>query len=96
MTHVATAQNPLARLEQSTHAIAAQQLVTHGTLSAAGTALAPDGQPRFDDGRSQVSRDRSGVLVKSSFGRISAIALNAYREIEDAINALNVGVAYRF
>ncbi|MBK6808303.1 MAG: DUF2029 domain-containing protein [Sandaracinaceae bacterium] len=67
---LATTTQPTARLERSTHAIAAQQLATHGTLSAVGTPLAPEGLPLFDDGRSQVSRDRSGALV----ARVSPLA----------------------
>lgn len=70
VVHVATAQRPMARLERSTAAVAAQQLAAHGTLSAAGTSLAPRGEPLFDDGRSQVSRDRSGDLV----ARVSPLA----------------------
>lgn len=63
VTHVATSAHPEAALAASTHGVAAQQLAAHGTFSVAGTPLAPEGEPLFDDGRSQVARTRTGVLV---------------------------------
>lgn len=70
VVQVAITPQPTARLASATHAIAAQQLITHGTLSVTGTPLAPEGQPLLDDERTQVSRDRSGQLV----ARVSPVA----------------------